>query len=144
MKRVVLTFAFLLTTAAFAPAQVAVIANKSVPVDTVRKSKLLDFYTGDIRLWGNDEAVVVVDLKPRSDIKKRFYRYLGKRSSRMKSIWLKKMLSGEGDPPEALKTEEDVLHKVGNTQGAIGFLSASKVDSQQVKVLLIIPASAAQ
>ena len=121
--------------------QVAVIANKSVPADTLQKNQLLDFYTGDIRFWDNDEAVVVFDLKPQSDVKKAFYHYLGKRSSRMKSIWLKKMLSGEGDPPKALKTEAEVLTRVLATRGAIGFLSLTHVNHKDVKVLLVIPAA---
>ena len=34
--------------------QVAVIANKSVPLDSVSKAQLLDFYSGDINnyVWG--------------------------------------------------------------------------------------------
>ena len=56
----------------------------------------------------------------------------------MKSIWLKKMLSGEGDPPEALKSESEVLQKVSSTPGAIGFVSEANI-SDDVKVLTVIP-----
>ena len=43
-------------------AQVAVIANKSVPVDEISNKQLLDFYTGDIRIWSDDNPVVVFPL----------------------------------------------------------------------------------
>ena len=57
----------------------------------------------------------------------------------MKSIWLKKLLSGEGEPPEAMDSEEDVLEKVAATAGAIGFVS--KVQARKdVKVILQINA----
>ncbi len=137
MKKVLVTIFCLLfcTTGLFA--QVAVIAHKFVPEDTLKKSELLDFYTCDIKKWSNDLPVIVLDLKPKGEVKEIFYKFLGKSSSRMKSIWLKKMLSGEGDPPETLKSEEEMLNKITSTPGAIGFVSQSIV-SGEVKTLLVI------
>lgn len=132
---VTLLFLFCWTETSFS--QVVVIAHKSVPIDKIKKSELLDFYTGDIKKWRDDQPVVVFDLKPRGEVKETFYKFLGKRSSRMKSIWLKKMLSGEGDPPVSMKSEEELLKKVAATIGAIGFVGQSKV-SDDVKTLLII------
>ena len=48
-------------------AQVAVIANESVPVDNISKEDLLDFYTGDIREWTDKSPVIVFDLKPKGE-----------------------------------------------------------------------------
>ena len=73
--------------------QVVVIAHKSAPLDEIKKGQLLDFYTGDIRLWGDGEPVIVFDLKEKGEVRNTFYKYLGKSSSRMKSIWMKRMLS---------------------------------------------------
>jgi ABC-type phosphate transport system substrate-binding protein len=117
--------------------QVAVIANPSVPVDTITNIELLDFYTRDIRLWNNNKPVIVFDLKPKGEVKETFYEFIGKSTSRMKSIWMKKMLSGEGDPPLALDSEESVLKKVASTRGAIGFVRQDLV-TEDVKVLTII------
>jgi ABC-type phosphate transport system substrate-binding protein len=47
------------------------------------------------------------------------------------------MLSGEGDPPPALNSEEEMLKKVEKTKGAIGFVSYELVNSK-VKVLAIL------
>jgi len=118
-------------------AQVAVIANKSIKVDKISKSELLDCYTGDMPKWDDDQKVYVFDLKPKTEIKDIFYKYLGKSTSRMKSIWMKRMLSGDGEPPPALESEEQMLMKVEKTKGAIGFISYSKVNSK-VKVIAII------
>lgn len=136
MKRSMLIICFLLSTTSV-KAQVAVIANKSVPEDTIKKTEVLDFYTGDIKKWSNNMPVVVFDLKSKDETREMFYDFLGKSSSRMKSIWLKKMLSGEGDPPESLATEQEMLSKVSNTPGAIGFVSLSKLNDR-VKNLLVI------
>lgn len=118
-------------------AQVAVIANQSVPMDTIKKSELLDFYTCDIKKWSDGQPVVVLDLKSKNGVKATFYNYLGKSSSRMKSVWLKKLLSGEGEPPEAMNSEEELLKKVAVTAGAIGFVSRASM-RKGVKLLLVI------
>lgn len=118
-------------------AQVAVIANKSVPIDKVSKSQLLDYYSGDIKYWSDKRPIVVFDLKPKIEVKDIFYEYIAKNTARMKSIWMKKLLMGEGDPPYAVESEEEMLQKVQNTAGAIGFVSANKVKGN-VKIIAII------
>jgi ABC-type phosphate transport system substrate-binding protein len=123
--------------AANSSGQVVVIAHKSAPMDTIKKSVLLDFYTYDIKKWSDGQPVIIFDLKPQSSVKTMFYNYLGKSPSRMKSIWLKKMLSGEGDPPKAMNSEEELLGKVAATPGAIGFVSKSNV-REEVKILMEI------
>lgn len=118
-------------------AQVAIIANKSVPLNHIERSALLDFYTGDIRRWDDGKAIILFDLKPKLEIKEQFYKFLDKTPSRMKSIWLKNMLSGEHDPPEIVKSEEEMLKKVTATPGAVGYISAAKV-ADDVKILMLI------
>jgi len=119
-----------------ADAQVAIIAHQDVPVDTLTQPQLLDFYTGDIRHWKDKKAVVAFTLKPRTTVQDSFFKLLGRTSSRMKSIWMKNMLSGEGDPPEALVSEAITLQRVATTPGAIGFVNRDSVDAS-VKVLQI-------
>ena len=121
-------------------ADVAVIAHRAVPVDTLDRQRLLDFYTGDIRSWTDETAVVVLDLKPKGESKYLFYEFLGKSPSRMKSIWMKNLLSGESRPPESMGTEDDLLRKVAATPGAVGFVARAKV-TDEVKTLIVIPRS---
>ena len=115
---------------------VAVIAHSKVNADSISKSQLLDYYSGDIREWNNNLSLVVFDL-PKQEIRNIFLEFIGKSSSRMKSIWLKKMLSGEGDPPKILKNEKDMLETIAKTPGSIGFIS-SKLVNKTVKVLVLI------
>lgn len=119
-------------------AQVVVIAHPSVPLETLNKADLIDYYTGDLNRWPDDSDVVILDLKPKNDVKRAFYDFLGKRPSRLKSIWMKRMLSGEGDPPEAMKTESEIVDKVASTPGALSYVSKVKV-TELVKTLLVIP-----
>ena len=121
-----------------ASAQVAVIAHKDVPADFITKDDLLNYYIGDVQSWGDDLDVVVFDLKARGPVRDTFYEYLGKTSSRMRSIWLKRKLSGEGDPPESFETEGELLERVASTPGAIGFVQKSNVNDDMVKILVEI------
>jgi len=127
----------LLIWASATQSQVAIIAHKSVPISEIKKAELLDFYTGDIKKWDNQTPVVVFDLKPKSEAKEAFYDFLGRSPSRMKSIWLKRMLSGEGEPPQALESEDEMVKKVAATAGAIGFVSIAKINGE-VKTLFVI------
>jgi ABC-type phosphate transport system substrate-binding protein len=120
-----------------AGAQVAIVANKSVPVDTIMKSELRDFYSKEIKEWSDGRPVILLDLKSKSVTKDAFYAFLGKSASRMKSVWLKKMLLGEGEPPESVDTEEKMLEKIASTAGAIGYISVAKI-SKDVKILIEI------
>lgn len=132
-----LTAVGLLVCTRLASAQVAVIAHKAVPEDTLSQRQLLDFYSCEIKSWRNKTPVVVFDLKPAIEIREAFYKLLGKTPSRMKSIWLKKVLMGESDPPQALESEEEVVKKVAATRGALGFVGKSKVTGE-VKVIVVI------
>ena len=118
-------------------AQVAVIAHPAVPIDSISKTDLYDLYAFEIRKWGDGQPVVVFDIKQQGDLRKNFYNYLGKSPSRMKSIWLVHKLSGEGEPPEALATEEAMMQRVAETPGAIGF-TYLPVEDATVKVLTVI------
>ncbi len=137
MKYLILTIFCVTAWANGALGQVAVIAHKSVPVDSISKSELLDLYTGETSIWRDGEPVVVFDLKKKGKTRKTFYKFLGMSSSRIKSRWLIRMLSGEADPPEYLKSEEELLRKVSTTRGAIGFLDRSKPNGK-VKILMTI------
>jgi ABC-type phosphate transport system substrate-binding protein len=142
--RSLIIFGTLVATVAFSmpsPAygDVAIIAHKDVPEDSLTEEQLRDIYAYDIRQWSNMQTVVVLDLKLKSDVRSAFYDYLGKSSSRMKSVWMKKMLLGEGDPPEVVADEETMIARVAALPGAIGFADAANVPDS-VKVLAIIPA----
>jgi len=124
--------------AATASAEVVVIANQSVPVRSLDSATLLDLYSGDIRVWANGQPVVLIDLAQDGETRNVFYHYLGKSPSRMKSIWLKNLLSGEGKPPEAAGSEAEILRKVADTPGAIGYVSRPQATAGGNVVTLVV------
>ena len=117
--------------------EVAVIAHPSVPVNQISRSQLIDIYVGDVREWDNGEPVVLMDLKPKSGVKDAFYDFIGKSSSRVKSIWMRHMLTGEAEPPEALESQKEILDIVTATPGAIGYVDREVVTGNVVTLAVI-------
>jgi ABC-type phosphate transport system substrate-binding protein len=118
-------------------AQVAVIAHPSVQAEDFDKDLLFDIYKGDVRTWDDDTKIQVWDLSERGEIRESFYEFIGKRPSRMKSIWMRQLLTGEGEPPEVSDSQEEMLENVIATAGSIGYVDKELVD-ERVKLLLVI------
>jgi hypothetical protein len=55
----------------------------------------------------------------------------------MRSVWLKRKLTGEGELPRSIESEAGILEVVGKTAGAIGFVSEHLArEHPEVKVIL--------
>lgn len=133
-------FIVLLGTAGAAAAQVAVVANPSVTAPDLDAPRLLDIYTGAIKTWSGGIPIVLLDQKQKTSAKVAFYSYLGMSASRLKSIWMKNLLSGEGTPPESIDDEDELLKRVAATPGALGYVSMDKArQSDDIVILLEIP-----
>lgn len=137
IKRFLVAILLIVSSAKTVAAQFVVIAHKEVPVDTLTQAQVFDLYGADIKTWSNKIPVVCFDLKLQNESREAFYKFLGKTPSRLKSLWLKKLLMGEGEPPVALASEEEMFKKVASTRGAIGFVSAAKAD-KEVKVIVVV------
>ncbi|MBT4096649.1 MAG: hypothetical protein HOM68_06700 [Gemmatimonadetes bacterium] len=116
---------------------VAVIVHPSVTSDTLTRNELLDYYTGELQEWPDGTRVVIKDLKAKGPVRAAFYEFLGQRPSRLKSIWLRNLLAGEGERPESLGDEQKMLEVVAATPGSIGFISAEWVDPRVRTIILI-------
>lgn len=123
------------------PLSVAVIVHPDVSVDTLSRDDLLDYFTGDRQEWPDGTRVVIKEMKTRGDVRTSFYDFIGQRPSRLKSIWLRNMLSGEGERPESLTTPAEMLQCVADTPGSIGFVEATQIADGTAKTVLLIPSS---
>ena len=120
-------------------AQVAIVAHSDVQASDIERSDLLDIWTRDVRNWGDDTPIVVFDQKQKGQVRDVFYAFLGVRPSRMKSIWLKQLYAGEGQPPQTVDSPEEMLERVQNTPGAIGYVQLDLVEGGAVKILMVLP-----
>lgn len=119
--------------------KILVIGHLEVASDSLRKKDLFRLFVGDVQYWKDDTPVTIIDFARDGRVRDSFYDYLGKTSSRIRSIWLKRKLSGEGELPISVKTEAEVLEHVITTEGAIGFVKSSVIseeDREKLKVLI--------
>ena len=119
-------------------AQVAVVTNKSVAVAEVNNQTLLDIFSLEENEWKDGGQVVPVEMKGKSAAKTLFYKYLGRSVSDIKRDRLRTILAGEGSPPEVYETAQEILKKVMDTPGAVGYVPMDIVPPDLVNVVAVI------
>ncbi len=129
--------ALILFAAAGAQAQVAVIANKSVPDGSLSINKVTDIFSLRQKTWSNGSAIVPIVLSTDGSTSSTFYSAIGTSSIEIKKLWMRLQLTGEAQAPQAVGSQDELVSKVASTPGAIGFVDAAKANGS-VKTLLIV------
>jgi ABC-type phosphate transport system substrate-binding protein len=116
----------------------AIIVNRSNPVDNLSLVELRKIFLGEQNHWSNGRRVTVVMLEPgkveRQVVLTQIYRMDDKDFN---THFLKGMFTGDiHAAPQTLATTPEVLKFVFNVPGAIGYLRAHDVD-ESVKVVRI-------
>jgi ABC-type phosphate transport system substrate-binding protein len=124
--------------AATSNAQIAVIVNKSNPISKVTASDLKDIYLLSTVKWSDGTAIAVFDNREKSNQKK-FYDFIDvKDIVGVKKQWLRFQLSGEGSAPITVEDDYEMIKKVSSIFGAIGYVKASEVKGNNIKVIATI------
>lgn len=117
--------------------ELIVVANQSVPDDTLRSKELGNIYYGKRTRWSDGTTLIPV-VRKQGKIQDQFISsVLHKSVGQYESFWKQALFTGEGIPPRAFATEAALLEYVANTAGALGFVEKLP-DSVQVKQLVII------
>jgi ABC-type phosphate transport system substrate-binding protein len=116
----------------------AIVVNRSNPVESLSFTELRKIFLGDPNHWSNGRRITVVMLEPgkveRQVVLSQIYQMDEKDFNR---YFLHSMFTGElHAAPKSLATSSDVLKFVFNVPGAIGYLKASDVDDS-VKIVRI-------
>ncbi len=117
---------------------ICVIVHESVKTVVISQQQLLDIYTLNAQNWGDGKKIVVTDFKGEGPMRERFYTFIAIKPNDIKRIWLRKQFSGSGTPPLTVSSEEEMIEKILNRPGTIGYVSASKVPPG-TRVLATIP-----
>ena len=117
-------------------ADVAVIANKGISVDSISAKEAKKLWLGKSKSLGGTN-VKLADLKPGDASREQFYSNVVKKSGKkLKAYWAKIVFSGKGTPPKPFASDADVIGWVAKTPGALGYVDSGAADDS-VKVLLI-------
>lgn len=119
-------------------AEIAVIVNDSVEIDSLSKESLLEIYTLNMKNWDSGELITVVDFKGTNSSKNEFYGQLDISEKSIKKIRLKKLFTGKVKPPKTISNEEEIINMVSDTPGCVAYIDKSKLkNTDKVKVVAL-------
>jgi len=120
-------------------ADIKVIANSSVTIDTISAHELKNVFLGGKSSLGGAHVEPVLEkggLTHQAFLKK----FIGRSDDELQKYYLALVFTGRGSMPKALASDEEVVAYVAKTRGAIGYVSAG-TDAPGVKVLTISDAT---
>ncbi len=120
-------------------AEIVLVANKSVSNKQLNKIDIKKIFIGKIVTWSDGQPIKVVTLKKSdtSGIHKEFVKsYIRKTPSQFRSYWKKQVFTGKASSPKSLKSQQDLISYVSETDGAIGYIS-SNIKPEGVKIIKI-------
>jgi ABC-type phosphate transport system substrate-binding protein len=118
-------------------AQVAVIVNKSTPVSKITAASLLQIYILNNTKWPDGTKIIIYYNKEQS-ICQKLCDFIGVDIISLRKRWMQLQLSGEGKAPEVVNDDAKMIKKVKSTLGAIGYVKASSIKGNDLKVIATI------
>jgi len=113
----------------------AVIVNSSVVQDTLSLKELRSIFTMKQRLWPSGERVSVYVFSNQNAIHKNFCRNkLNVFARQLESVWYRLVYSGTGERPVQVVSEQEMIEKVSQTPGAIGYIQ-SEIVHENTKII---------
>jgi len=132
----------LLVTPLFPQEQVIrIIANADINETVITSETVRSIFLGKKVKWENGDQIIIVTLDAEAQVHEQFLKlFIKKTPYSFTNFWQIKLFTGKGVPPISFPTEEDVIHYVAATQGAVGYISAShsENDLENVKILRVI------
>ncbi|MFH2066124.1 MAG: substrate-binding domain-containing protein [Pseudomonadota bacterium] len=104
-------------------AKVLIIANNSVPQESLNKEELQNIFLGKMAKWSDNTSIYFVTSE--TDAHEDFLKmYINRSSSQFRNYWRKMVFTGKGQKPKAFKTDEELIQFVSETSGAIGYVGS--------------------
>lgn len=111
-----------------------IIANISVPVDSMTSAELRSIYLGKQLEWKNHLKIYPTILKPSEEISKYFFKKIVEMTYRkFRRQWLRKVFSGSNPAPPVFSSVEEVLKYIVNRDGAIGYIPLTSATAELLK-----------
>lgn len=112
-----------------------IVINRENPVNEITTADLKAIFRQKKTVWPWGGAIKPVNQKEYSAARKTFTKEIfSKDPSTMEAYYLKRALSGKGQPPRTLKTDKDVLNYIASKKGAIGYVTKTDSTVKTLKV----------
>lgn len=109
-----------------AAAEVVLIANSGVPIKALNTQMALEVFSLNQEFWAPDLPIRVVSYRDSNSIHAAFCREILKiQPYQLQRAWERKLLAGHGRAPILVRSHEEMLMRVQETPGAIGYIDAA-------------------
>jgi ABC-type phosphate transport system substrate-binding protein len=117
-----------------AQAEVAVIVNPSVPINSVSSDDLKKIFTGKMVVWEGGQSIKPATLNDGSVHEEFVKNYTGKTTNQFQTYWRRMIFTGQGIQPRSFSSSRDLIEYVSETPGAIGYVSPSDISADLKKL----------
>jgi hypothetical protein len=116
---------------------VELIANSSVSEMSLPRSMVRSIFIMRMTSWPNGTPIRVFVLGDKDELHADFSkRILGVFPHQLRRAWNRQIFSGTGQSPERVQSEREMLEKVSQIPGAIGYLSED-IFNEQIRTIAV-------
>lgn len=103
-------------------ADVRIIVNPDILVDSLEKDQVSKMFLGKKTVWDSGERIMPAILKS-GDVHDHFLKNIvNKNPNQFSMYWKRIIFTGKGVGPKTFDKESELLEYVANTKGAIGYI----------------------
>lgn len=119
-------------------AEAVAVVNPSVPQTSITRNFARALFGMRAPQWPGDGGVTVYVLPDQHALHAAFVKgVLDIFPQQLRNAWDRQVFSGTGQAPIEVSTEEEMLTRIAETPGAVGYLSKDKLDVKKVRPLEI-------
>ncbi|WP_326498681.1 substrate-binding domain-containing protein [Methylomicrobium sp. Wu6] len=111
------------------------VVNSANPQRNISQPGLNAIFNMRLRHWSDDSPITVYVLQDEDPLHKKFCKQkLHVFPHQLRKGWNRLVFSGTGQAPVSIETEEDMVKRISETPGAIGYLNGKDLTAD-VKIL---------
>ena len=136
----ILLAALLALSASHADAGVVVITHASTKVQALSANEVRQIFLGASRELPDGTRIEAVEQPDASPLRHTFQEtVLRKNDEQLRAWWTRVVFTGKGYPPKALGSSAEVMRRVAEKPGFIGYVDSKELNGAQFTVLYTAP-----
>lgn len=117
-----------------------IVVHKDNPVESITVRDLKDIYFGRKNFWSaTNSSGKINPVYNHGNIKRDFLKMLNSSESDFRRHWYKLTYAGLADPPKGAQDDAEVIKRVSQEKGGIGFVTPGRAVDERIKVIRVIP-----
>ncbi|ROQ19569.1 hypothetical protein EDC38_0153 [Marinimicrobium koreense] len=127
LKKIIMT-GLLSTLGNLVYAEVVVVVPNESPIQELTSLQLSDIYLGRLTQLPGGEPVRPIDQTEQTPAHGEFYQqYLGRTPAQIRSHWSRLIFTGRGQPPKAVRSNDDMARELSRNPNTIGYMAPEAV-----------------